>query len=115
MAEVHLRDGMSRGLELADRLGDRAVGAAPADEEQLALRGAEDLERRDLAHHPGDLAGAHADHLLVVPRCVADVAREVLLLEAADPVLEPRRAGDDPGTRKRLLIPQVRIEAARVR
>ena len=44
----------------------------------------------------GNFAGAHADHLLVVRRCIADVAAQVFFLEAADAMFEVRRAGYHP-------------------
>ena len=37
-----------------------------------------------------------SDHVLVVGRLVVDVAGDVLLFEAADAVLQARRAGDRP-------------------
>ncbi len=48
---------------------------------------------------------------MVVVRVVADVAQDVGLLEAADAVLQPGRAGHGPRSGQRRLIPQVRIEA----
>lgn len=45
---------------------------------------------------PHDLGLAGADHEVVVGRVVGDVARAVLLLDAADTVLKTRRAGHRP-------------------
>src|SRR5437773_1929993 len=112
--EVHVRHRFARRLQLAHRLRDRAVGAAPADDQQLALGRPEDLERGYFPDDAGDLARAHADHLLVVGGRVAHVAGQVLLLEPADAVLEVGRAGDDPRAREGLLVAPVGEEAARL-
>jgi hypothetical protein len=57
------------------------------------------------------LLGAHPHHVVVVLRVVRDVARHVLLLEAADAVLEPGRAWAHPRPRQRGGVTQVREEA----
>ena len=48
---------------------------------------------------------------MVVVRVVADVAGDVGLLEAADPVLEARRARDGPRPGEGLRVALVRVEA----
>ena len=48
-----------------------------------------------------DFRGAQANHVLVVERLVVDVAGDVLLFEAADAMLESRRAGNGPRPRER--------------
>src|SRR5690606_41626585 len=66
---------------------------SPADDQQVGVVDvADDLDRRDRRRDPGHLLGPQLDHALVVGRVVADVARAVLLLQAADAVHEPRRA-----------------------
>ena len=82
--------------------GDRAVGRAPADEQQLAVGIAVRDGVGNVLDHGLDLGGAQADHLLVVQGLVVDVAAAVLLLEAADAVLEAGRARDRPGAGQRL-------------
>ena len=61
----------------------------------------------------GHLGGPQVDHPLVVDRVVGDVARAVLLLEAADAVLEPGRPGHGPGAGQRLLVAHVGPERRR--
>ena len=51
--------------------------------------------------HAPHLLGAEPHHVVVVVRLVGDVARDVLLLEAADAVLEARRARAHPRPRQR--------------
>ena len=58
----------------------------------------------------GDLRGAEVHHPLVVVGRVGDVARPVLLLDAADAVHEARRARDRPRASERLGIAEVRPE-----
>ena len=73
-----------------------------------------DLERRDdrrRCRRPWP--GAGADHEVVVGGVVGDVAVPVGLLEAADAVLEARRAGDRPRPGEGLLVAQVGPELAR--
>ena len=101
-------------VEPLDRAPDRAVGRAPAEDQQVAAVGPEDLERRDVVGDPGDLRLAQELHPVVVVRVVADVAGDVGLLEAADPVLEAGRAGDGPLPGERLRVALVRVEAPRV-
>src|SRR5256886_15522215 len=50
-------------------------------------------------------------HTRVVLRVVGDVTRVVVLLESADAVLEPRRAGARPRARQRLRIPEEGMES----
>ena len=69
-----------------------------------------DLDRRDLVRDARDLLGAQLHHALVVRRVVGDVAGDVLLLEAADAVLEARRARDRPGARQGLGVAPVGLE-----
>ena len=76
-----------------------------------AAVGVVDLELGDVGGDPGDLRGAQPHHQVVVVGVVRDVARLVLLLEAADPVLEARRPGNRPRPRERLGVALVREEA----
>ena len=95
-----------------DRAADRPVARSPADQRQLALfRSLIDLLGRDILGDAGDLAGANLGHALVVGRIVGDVAARIVSLDAADPVLQPRRSGLDPGSRQRLGIANVRLES----
>src|SRR2546430_13724073 len=50
-------------------------------------------------------------HTRVVLRVIGDVTRVVVLLESADAVLEPRRAGARPRARQRLRIPEEGMES----
>ena len=65
--------------------------------------GVVDLELRDVRRDARDLLRAQARHEVVVVGVVRDVARAVGLLDAADAVLEPRRARHRPRPRERLL------------
>src|SRR5205807_5024194 len=107
MAQLHVADVLAARIELLGRPRERAVRTAPADDEHVTFLRAAHLGRRDLARDAGYLAGADAHHLLVVRRRVADVAGDVLLGEAADAVLQTRRAGPHPRARQRLLITDV--------
>ena len=69
-----------------------------------------DLDRRDVGGDRGDLGGPQVDHPLVVLRRVGDVAGAVLLLDAADAVHQPRRAGDRPRPGERVGVAEVRPE-----
>ena len=74
-------------------------------------RRAVELLRRNVVGDVGHLLGPRVDHVLVVGRIVADVAGDVLLLEAADAVLEAGRAGKRPGPGEPLvaLVGQERV------
>ena len=54
-----------------------------------------------------DLRRAQPDHPVVVGRVVGDRAAAVGLLQPADPVLQPRRAGHGPGPGERVVVAQV--------
>ena len=90
---------------------DRAVRRAPAEDERVGAVGIVDLELGDVGRDPGDLRRTQPHHPVVVLGVVRDVARLVLLLETADPVLEPGRPGNGPRTRERCGIAPVREEA----
>ena len=89
-------DAPALAVEPLDRAPDRAVRRAPAEDQQVAAVRPEDLQRRDVVGDPGDLRLAQELHPVVVVRVVADVAGDVGLLEAADPVLEAGRSRDRP-------------------
>src|SRR5581483_5837719 len=82
-------------------------GGTPTQHHQLRTFLVVDLGGRDVGGDAGDLGGAQARHALVVDRVVGDVAGAVLLLEAADAVLEAGRAGHGPRPGERLLVAQV--------
>src|SRR4029450_199594 len=87
---------------------DRAVGSTPAHHQHVTGGRTVDRGGRDLLAHPPDFLGTGAAHVVVVFRIVGDVARDVLLLETADAVLESGGAGSDPRPRQRGGISQVR-------
>ncbi|MEV8406836.1 hypothetical protein AB0R12_13765, partial [Streptomyces niveus] len=86
--------GLPVAAQAADGGGDGAVGGAPAEDQ-----GARTVR---VVHHKVrhldvvDLGLAGADHEVVVGGVVGDVAGAVLLLDAADTVLETRGAGHRP-------------------
>src|SRR5581483_8892290 len=75
---------------------DDTPGAAPAEDQQPGALDLVDLEGRDVLGDPGHLGRPEADHLLVVVGVVGDVARPVLLLDAADAVHEAGGPGGGP-------------------
>ena len=97
VAEVAVRDRLALGLGHVDRGGAGAVGAAPAEDEQVAGLGPVDRLLGDVVGHQGDLPLAGVDHVLVVVGVVRHIAGAVLLLQTSDAVLQPDRAGDGPG------------------
>src|SRR6516162_9147355 len=89
----------------AHRLIDRAVRRAPADDRDPALlRPVLDVLRRNELRDGRDLVRAQVRHRLMVLRVVRDVAGAQVLLEAADPIHQARRAWDDPRPPERLGI-----------
>src|SRR6266576_5490671 len=89
---------------------DRTPRRAPADNQQLGVFVALEFDLGDVLGDAGDLRGAQPDHVLVVLGVVADVARAVFLLDAADAVGQTWRAGHGPGAGERLGVAQVRPE-----
>src|ERR1044072_1235676 len=90
----------------ADRLVDRAEGRSPADHGEPAARLADaDLLVRAGVGDAEDLVGADVGHRLVVGRVVVDMAGADILLDAADPVHQPRAAGPDPDALTLLVAP----------
>src|SRR5690606_34951252 len=111
VTNVDVRDVEPRGALTADRLLDRAVRRTPADDRELA-RGVADLDGLlgDVLRDVLDLLRADHRHLVMVVGVVGDVPRAVALLEAADAVLEPRRARLGPVAGERGLVAQERME-----
>ena len=81
--------------------------AAPADDEQVAPGRSCDLLRGDELCDALDLLRAQTAHLLVVVRIVANVTGLVLLLEAAEAVLQSGHSGDGPGAGEGLRVPGI--------
>ena len=103
-------DLLAASLRLLHRRLDRAPGGAPADDQQIGVFVALDLCERDVLGDAGDLRSTEHDHALVVVGVVADVARPVLLLDAADAMHEAGRAGNGPRTSEGLRVAQERPE-----
>ena len=92
---------------------DRAVRAAPAEHEQRrAPSGSSTSSSGMSAAIPATFCARRRTISVVVVRVVGDVAGPVRLLEAADPVLEARRARHRPRPRERLGVAEVRQELA---
>ena len=89
MAQMHVADAVALCALRFERGGDRAVGGAPGDDQQIAVGIA---RGNDVGNVLGDgfhFGGAQAHHFFVVQRLVVHVAGDVLLFQAADAVLEP--------------------------
>ncbi len=114
VAQLRVRDAPAFGLQPLDGAPDGAVGRPPAEDQQLARGRTEGLEGRNVAGNAGDLLLAQQLHAVVVVRVVADVAGHVGLLESADAMLEPRRAGYCPRPGKRLRVARIRLERRRI-
>ena len=114
MMDMRGRDLATVRAHTARGCTDRAVRRAPAQHEHVGAVGIVDLELGNVARDSRDLGGAQAHHAVVVLGVVGDVAGLVLLLQAADPVLEPRRARNRPGPGKRLGVALVREEVVAV-
>jgi len=98
--------GLARG---PDGGRDRAVGRAPPEHEHP--RGPRRVVDLEVGHgHSVDLGLAQPRHPVVVVGVVGDVAGDIGLLDAADPVLQPRRAGNRPRTGQRLGVALVGVE-----
>jgi len=108
VAQVSVCDELAVRTDAPCGRRDRAVCPAPAEHEELRLAaGVVDLELRDVPGDACDLLRAEPRHQVVVLGVVGDVAGAVRLLEAADPVLQPRRARQRPRPRERLLVTKV--------
>src|SRR6185295_140063 len=87
--------------------GNRPVGAAPGEHEQVGAVRIVDLELWNVVRDAGDLLGPQAGHQVMVLRVVGDVAGQILLLEAADPVFQARGAGDRPRAGQGLVVTHI--------
>ena len=80
IANVAMRDGYTLGPQGQHGLFDGAVGAAPADDQYIALFWAGPEETGADGLHISDLLGPQFHHLLVVEGVIADLAGDVLFL-----------------------------------
>ena len=97
VAQVGDRDRDVLFAHAAGRGADHAVGRAPAEHQQLGALVGVDLERGSSSASFSSLRRAQLRHQRVVEGVIADVAAAVLLLEAAEAVLEAGGSGDRPG------------------
>ena len=119
VAFEHVLDVLREGAEVAEmRCGDRAAtllntlhsrsnrsrGAPPTEYKNLALARTEHRQRWDIVGDPLYLFRADAHHVLMVDGVITDVSRNVLLLEAADAMLEAGRSGYCPRSCQRLRV-----------
>src|SRR5262249_39096693 len=95
--------------------GDRAVRPAPAEDQSVRSAGIVDLQLGDVLRDARHLLRPQARHAVVVFRVVADVARNVLLLQASDAMLEACRPWDRPRPRQGRLVAPVGLEAVAIR
>ena len=107
VGEVRLGDALAGRPESTDPGGDGTPGRSPPDDEQLGAVLLVELHAGDVGRDAVDLLLAEPHHVLVVVGLVADVAVAVVLLDAADAVLQPGGAGQRPRPGERLGVPQV--------
>ena len=112
VAQVGVRDRSALRLQPLDGAADRAVRGAPAEEQEVARVRARTPRAAGCRRRCRRPFLAQELHPVVVVGVVADVARDVGLLEAADAVLEARRARDGPRPGERLGVARVRPERA---
>src|SRR5262245_39991067 len=93
---MSLRYFVALALGPLDGGGDGAIGASPADHQQIALGVARDLKLRYFVGDVGDFLSPRLDHVLVVERIVTDVAGNIFLFQPADAMLQSRGAGYGP-------------------
>src|SRR6476646_8061878 len=101
MAQVNVADAVAEFALGLDGGGDRAVGGAPGDDQQIAVGIAFGNDVWNVLRDGFDFGGADANHFFVIERFVIDVTGDVLLFEAADAVFEAGSAGNGPGARER--------------
>ena len=90
---MRVRDLLAARAHAADAGRDRAVRAAPAEDERIRGVRVVDLELGDVLRDARDLLRAQSHHQVVVVGVVADVAGDVLLLEPADAVFQAGSPG----------------------
>ena len=114
VTQVDMPDARALGPLGLERGGDRAVRRAPGDNQQIAGGIPFRHDVGDIVRDRFHFRGARADHVLMIQRVVIHVAGHVLLLNAADAVLEAWRAGNGPGACQRVRIAAVRQKSHRV-
>ena len=90
-------------LAAFDRCRTGAKCTAPTDDKQLTIFWPDDFLLRDIIRNVVDLLLTYIRHVLVVIRIITDVAGDILFFQAANSVLQPRRAGQGPGSRQPLI------------
>ena len=94
----------------ADSRQDRAVARAPAQDQELGVPvGVVDIDGWNIVGDLRHLGRPQVGHPLVVLGVVGDVAGDVLLLQATDPMFQARRTGNGPWTGQ-ILVSQVTHE-----
>jgi hypothetical protein len=106
--QVQMADGSALRAELQRGLAQRAVRAAPADDQHVARRLALDFGGRQAVGDLVDLGLTREHHVLVVLRVVGDVPGDVFLLDPADPVLDAGGSRDRPRTHQPLVAQERR-------
>src|SRR5260370_23900356 len=101
-AQMNVSDRLALAALALDGALDRAEGAAPADDEQVAGQRPVDGGGRNLASDTVDLGLAQEAHGLVIVALIADIAAVLVLLDSANAVPEAGRADADPGTGERV-------------
>src|SRR5207248_8193389 len=91
MPQVRVRDLQPTTSDATNGRGRCAPRTTPTEHEERRAVLVVQLDAWDVACDTGDLGRTQTRHLVVVLGVVADVARPVLLLDAADAVHQPRR------------------------
>src|SRR2546423_5528344 len=102
MAKMYVSNLAALGALRLDRCGDGAVRRTPRDDQQITVWVACRLGVGNVLRYGRNLGSADAHHVFVVEGLVVYISGDVLLLESANAMLQPRRAGNSPGPRKRL-------------
>src|SRR5260370_32284066 len=108
IAQVNVPDFAATLAMSLHRGCDSAVRRAPSNDQKITFSIPDGNHIGDVLYDGRNFCRADAHHVLVVERLVVDVAGNILLLEAADAVLEARRAGNGPRAPKRLRVALVR-------
>src|SRR5580704_12726923 len=96
MPQMDMSDAMPLSAHRLHARRNRAVCRAPGYDQKVAVGIARGNQIRNILGYSLDLSCPEANHLFVVQRFVINVSGDVLLLDAADAVLQAGRSGNGP-------------------